>query len=88
MRLEQPAPRPAKAQAGAAARDYVEYLEVVGDSYVTWRVAEVNARNVPGARRDRCLLFFGDGVIRRVWEYPSDWKTLDAKALARLSWKQ
>ena len=51
-----------------------------------WWVREVDAHAVPGARRDRCLLFEGEGVIRRVWDYPSDWSHLSQQELASLSW--
>lgn len=68
--------------------DGIEYLEIVGESHVTWRVVEVAGHEVPGTHGEHCLLFIGEGVIRRVWEYPPEWKTLGAKELARLSWQR
>jgi len=53
-----------------------------------WRVREVDARSVPGARADRCLLFEGEGVIRRVWNYPRDWSHLPPDEMVKLSWRR
>lgn len=53
-----------------------------------WLVREVDAQAVPGARGARCLLFEGEGVIRRVWNYPSDWSRLPASELVSLSWRR
>ena len=53
-----------------------------------WRIREVDAHAVPGARGDRCLLFEAEGVIRRVWNYPSDWASLPPTDLVSLSWRR
>jgi hypothetical protein len=53
-----------------------------------WRVREVDARAVPGARAESCLLFEGEGVIRRVWNYPRDWSHLSPEDLVSLSWRR
>jgi hypothetical protein len=51
-----------------------------------WSVAEVDAAGVPAARgRPRCLVFAGEGVVRRVWDYPRAWYLLDDAGLATLS---
>ncbi len=42
-----------------------------------WRVREVDATRIPGARGRRCLIFDSDGIVRRVWAYPDTWDGLD-----------
>ena len=64
----------------------IAFVEYVDGAYLRWSVVEVDAGAVPAARRARCLLFTREGCIRRVWDYPADWRTLDAAALAALSW--
>lgn len=54
--------------------------DIQGDG-IQWHVHEANATHVPGARRDRCLIFDSDGIVRRVWAYPSDWMKLTDAAL-------
>ncbi|NUO63118.1 MAG: hypothetical protein HOQ11_00840 [Gemmatimonadaceae bacterium] len=49
-----------------------------------WLIAEVDARAVPGARADRCLVCQSDQVVRRMWEYPPNWYSLSETALAAL----
>ena len=34
----------------------------------------------------RCLIFESNHIVRRVREYPEDWRSLDDDALERLSW--
>ena len=55
---------------------------------VSQRPLERDARRDPGARRDRCLLFACADAVRRVWDYPPDWRDLPAEALAALSLRQ
>ena len=64
----------------------VKFVERLGDERVHWSVVEVDARGVPGARGARCLVFANSRSIRRVWDYPEDWRTLDDAALSALSW--
>ena len=64
----------------------VRFVQITGDGWHEWTVVEVDARIVPGTRGERCLVFSRRDCIRRVWTYPSDWRTLDAPALAVLSW--
>ena len=46
-------------------------------------IAEVDARQVPGAQNDYCLIHETDMTMRRLWRYPQDWNQLDdAKLLA------
>jgi hypothetical protein len=46
-------------------------------------IAEVDARLVPGARNDNCLIRSTDTAWRRIWSYPEDWHRLDdAKLMA------
>jgi len=42
-----------------------------------WRVREVDATSIPGARGRRCLIFDSDGIVRRVWAFPDSWAGLD-----------
>ena len=57
---------------------------------VQWTVVEVSVdrRAVPGARGAHCLFFSRKDCIRRVWEYPADWRVLDSIALTALSWNR
>ena len=64
----------------------VEFVQQINDAWVQWSVIEVDASAVPGARATRCLLFSRHECIRRVWNYPADWRALDAEALTALSW--
>ena len=47
-------------------------------------VAEVDARHVPGACSDYCLIRETDSQMRRIWHYPADWDRLDDAALVAL----
>lgn len=49
-----------------------------------WTVREMDARDVPGARAPRCLICESTDVIRRLWDYPSDWRDRDDAELAKL----
>jgi len=51
-----------------------------------WRVTEVDAHGVPGARGESCLIFESDSAIRRVWHYPPSWRDLPSQELLRVSW--
>lgn len=64
----------------------VEFVEFLDATYRRWRVAERDARADPGARGDTCLIFACDDAVRRVWEYPAEWRELTAEALVALSW--
>lgn len=47
-------------------------------------VAEINARGVPGALRDECLICESDHAVRRLWRYPADWHHLEDAHVAAL----
>jgi hypothetical protein len=66
----------------------VTFTQQVDGAWLSWSVVEVDAREVPGAHGARCLVFTRHDCIRRVWDYPADWRTLDDAALAALSWHQ
>lgn len=54
----------------------------------TWEVHEVLVSpGSPWARGERCLLFRAAGTIRRVWNYPADWRRLAPAELEELSWR-
>lgn len=61
------------------------FVEFVDPTYVQWRVSERDARRDPGARADVCLIFSCNGMVRRVWDYPADWRRLSAAELLALS---
>jgi hypothetical protein len=47
-------------------------------------IAEVDARDVPGARSNYCLIRSTDAVMRRIWSYPADWHRLEEERLMAL----
>ena len=65
----------------------LSYRDTAG---VQWTVVEVavDRRAVPGARGAHCLFFSRKDCIRRVWQYPADWRLLDPIALTALSWNR
>jgi hypothetical protein len=77
---------PREAHAGAVDPTPVTFVQEVDGGWLHWSVVEVDARAVPGAHGARCLVFSRPDCIRRVWEYPAHWRTLDAAGLAALSW--
>lgn len=90
---ETPANRRAMARDKASTRGQpdptpVYFTQSAGDTYLRWSVVEVDAHGVPGALGTRCLVFTRQDCIRRVWHYPADWRTLDAEAMAALSWQR
>lgn len=54
-----------------------------------WLVVEIHRPAGPAGPADdgrgRCLLVVMPSTVRRVWDYPSDWRTLDDDALVALS---
>ena len=81
--FDTPASRPDRNTSFSREREVVRRIhdERTGDE---WRVFERDARLVPGSRGPRCLYFDGEGIVRRVWHYPSDWQSLPAAALLAL----
>ena len=65
-----------------------EFLEFFDVSGVCWRVTERDARSDPGALRAQCLIFACSETVRRVWDYPTEWRGLDSDALIALSWQR
>jgi len=51
-----------------------------------WQVREM-AFSQYDRRRGRSLIFWSDGAVRRVRDYPDNWHELSEDDLARLSWK-
>jgi hypothetical protein len=64
------------------------FIQELDEEWLQWTVVEVEADGVPGAQGARCLVFSRPSCIRRVWNYPVDWRTLDAAGLAALSWQR
>ena len=58
------------------------------DSGIFWTVSEIDGRTIPGARGPRCLVFQSEIAIRRVWCYPSEWRTFSDADLTALSWQR
>lgn len=49
-----------------------------------WQVWEADTARLPGSHGDRCLIFDGREVIRRVWTVPDDWRAMTDEGLLRL----
>jgi hypothetical protein len=64
----------------------VSFSRIIDGVWLHWTVVEVDARMVPGSHGARCLIFTRQDCIRRVWDFPSEWRALDATALEELSW--
>lgn len=54
---------------------------------VVWRVYELSEQD-HHSRSGASLVFESDSTIRRVREYPTDWRTLSDEALLALSWSR
>ena len=52
-----------------------------------WRIYEMAAGHIPGARGARCLIMesASHGVCRRFWSYPPNWQELAVDDLLALS---
>jgi hypothetical protein len=78
---------PSKSNESACAEDAVErereFMDVDG---TRWRVREMPF-SLYDRRRGRSLIFWSDGAVRRVRDYPPNWHELSDEDLARLSWK-
>lgn len=60
------------------------YPHVIVDSDgVEWAVQEVDTPQA-WARGERCLVLNSRDCVRRVWNYPPDWRRLDADRLLAL----
>ena len=55
----------------------VAFVQRTDDHVLHWSVVEVDAATVPGARGSHCLVFTREDCVRRVWDYPADWQSLD-----------
>jgi hypothetical protein len=66
----------------------IMFAQHVDGAWLSWSVVEVDARAVPGALGARCLIFTRPDCIRRVWNYPANWRTLDNAGLGALSWRR
>ena len=55
-----------------------------------WRVREGDCP--PGMAappgRTRCLIFESESVVRRVWDFPADWRRLAPEELLAVSWRR
>lgn len=53
-------------------------------SGTVWQIAELDARDVPGALGPHCLIFDSQAICRRYWSYPADWFELSDVRLLNL----
>ena len=67
---------------GGAADEQFPHV-VVDRQGVEWTVREVPTPQV-WAKTTQCLVLNSRECVRRVWDYPRHWRTLDADALLRL----
>lgn len=74
-----PVPAP-NLSAPAGPRDARIFRDAGG---VTWWVHEVNGEYL-GTGGTSCLLVVSANELRRVWKFPSDWRTLSAEELLQL----
>lgn len=71
----------------ACAEGAVERERVfVDDDGTRWQVKEMPF-SLYDRRRGRSLIFWSEGAVRRVRDFPADWHELSDADLARLSWK-
>ena len=49
-----------------------------------WLIAEIYARDVPGATSIACLVFDSQAICRRYWKYPADWLSFTDERLLAL----
>lgn len=49
-----------------------------------WTVREVDAHRTPGAPTTSCLICESSDVVRRLWRYPENWRSLPDDELWRL----
>ena len=49
-----------------------------------WTVREVDAPRIPGAPTTSCLICESSDVVRRLWRYPQNWRSLTDDELWRL----
>ena len=81
---ESPNPNESTAQSEKNAEEPVRvFLDVDG---TRWQVREMPFSNYD-RRRGRSLIFWSDGAVRRVRDYPADWHELSDDDLLLLSWK-
>jgi hypothetical protein len=67
--------------------DEVERERLFVDSEgIRWQVREMPFSSYD-RRSGRSLIFWSDGAVRRVRDYPADWHLLSDGELAKLSWK-
>jgi len=52
-----------------------------------WKVRELDATDMLGARHHRCLIFENHRIIRKLWHYPADWHQYGDAALLAISEK-
>ena len=68
----------------AAMWDAADTVHFVDSEGTPWRVTEHNTAETPGALADACLIFLSEGIARRSWRVPPNWRDLPAPALERL----
>jgi len=80
-------PEPSQRRDAAREDEEIERERVFEDADGNqWRVRE-SSFSPYDRRRGRSLIFWSDGAVRRVRDYPDDWYELSDDELAQLSWK-
>jgi hypothetical protein len=78
---------PSTSNESACAEEVVAREREFADADGTrWRVKEMPFSQYD-RRRGRSLIFWSEGAVRRVRDYPAEWHELSDEALALLSWK-
>ena len=89
---EQPPPHPAEpaaAEEQPAVPPAAECLEFRDADGTLWSVLERDVGpELPWRPADHCLVFSCIATVRRVWNYPPDWRELPVEELMRLSWNR
>jgi hypothetical protein len=83
MRSEQPDDRRLDVRRSV---DRLPAREFIDSRQVRWCVYESPRPCADGTTRPGSLIFESDGVIRRVRDFPVDWRTLTDAELEALSW--
>jgi len=62
----------------------VESTRVIESERERWQFREIDSARTPGAPRPRSLVCEGSMIVRRLWQYPADWRQLPEAELLRL----
>jgi hypothetical protein len=80
-RVRRPRTRRRRAAARSLKDEPIRIRVILDARRIEWRVREIDAEDVPGARGPRSLVFENHAAVRRLWRYPPDWHLLPDEAL-------